>query len=121
MDDIVHLVFWLEIETSTVEILQNGAAHRGGGLGRKVESFVHDLFRRDSCLRCQAMVARKHEKQRVRGYAPAGQLSHVLFRSYESRIKSAPHQRLGERRGVIARQADFDARKLVSKDAVHLG
>src|SRR6266568_4428812 len=43
-----------------------------------------------------------------------------LLRPYESRIELAPHQGLGQRWGVITRQADFDARKLVSKDAVHL-
>ena len=121
MDDIVHFMFRLEIDAGPVEILQNGTAHRGRGFGRKIERFVRDLFRRDSRLRCQAMVARKYKNQRVGTHAPAGQISHVLFRPHESRIKPAPHQGLGEHRGVIARQADFDAGKLVAKDAVHLG
>jgi len=38
----------------------------------------------------------------------------VLFRPDESGIELAPHQCLGEHRGIIARQADFDAGKLVA-------
>jgi hypothetical protein len=52
MDDIVHFVFGLEIDTGPVEILQNDTADRRGGFGRKIENLVHDLFRRDGCLRC---------------------------------------------------------------------
>ena len=40
----------------------------------------------------------------------------MLFRSHESRIKLAPHQGFCEDRGVVARQADVDAGKLVTKD-----
>src|SRR5882757_1971384 len=58
MDDIVHFMFRLEIDTGAVEILQNDTAHRGGGFGRKIKSFVRDIPRRDGRLRCQAMVAR---------------------------------------------------------------
>jgi hypothetical protein len=57
----------------------------------------------------------------VLGFSSKRRTQQSVFRSYESSIKSAPHQGFGERRGVITRQADFDARKLVSKDAVHLG
>ena len=72
-------------------------------------------------MRCQAVVARKHKDQRVRAHAPVDQILHVLFRPDESGIELAPHQGFGEHRGVIARQADFDAGKFVAKDALHLG
>src|SRR6266446_5638299 len=121
MDDIVHFMLRLEIDASSVEILQDDTAHCRGGLGRKIESLVRDLLRRDGRLRCQAVVARKNKDQRIRTHAPKAQVSHGLFRSHESRIEPAPHQGLGEHWRVVTRQADFDARKLVAKDAVHLG
>jgi hypothetical protein len=67
------------------------------------------------------MIVRKHENQGVRTHPPAGQIPHVLLRPHESCFKPASHQRLGERRGVIARQADVDAAKFVAQDAPHLG
>ena len=121
MDDIVHFMFRLEIDAGPVEILQDDTAHRRGGLGRKPESFVRYLLRRDGRLRSQPVVARKNKNQRVRAHAPVDQILHVLFRPDEGRIKLAPHQGLGEHRRVITRQADFDAGKLVAKDALHLG
>src|SRR5712671_7929214 len=121
MDDIVHFMLRLEIDASSVEILQDDTAHCRGGLGRKIESLVRDLLRRDGRLRCQAVVARKNKDQRIRTHAPKAQVSHGLFRSHESRIEPAPHQGLGEHWRVVTRQADFDARKFVAKDAVHLG
>jgi hypothetical protein len=50
MDDIVHFMLDLEIDSGPVEILQDRAAHRWGGLGRKVERFIHDFFRSDGGL-----------------------------------------------------------------------
>src|SRR6266481_8969342 len=121
MDDIVHFVLRLEIDAGPVEILQNDAANRWGGLGRKTEVFVRYLLRRDGRLRSQPVVARKNKNQGIRAHAPVTQISHLLFRPNESRIELAPHQGFGKHRRVITRQADFDARKLVAKDAVHLG
>src|SRR6266436_1957717 len=45
MDDIVHFMLRLEIDASSVEILQDDTAHCRGGLGRKIESLVRDLLR----------------------------------------------------------------------------
>ena len=50
MDDIVHFMFRLDIDTGPVEIFQDDAAHRGRGFGRKVESFVYDFLRRDGSV-----------------------------------------------------------------------
>src|SRR5258708_39669656 len=69
--------------------------------------------------RLRTMPGDGRSEKRVRTHALAGQV-HMLLRPYESRIELASHQGLGQRWGVITRQADFDARKLVSKDAVHL-
>jgi hypothetical protein len=44
-------MFRLEIDTGSVEIFQDDTTRRRGGFGRKVESFVYDLLRRDGCLR----------------------------------------------------------------------
>jgi hypothetical protein len=121
MDDIVHFMLRPELDPGPAKILQNDAAHRGRSLGRKQESFLCDLLWRDRCMRCQAVVAWKGKNQRVRTHAPVDQILHVLFRPDEGGIELASHQGLGEHRGVIARQADFDARKLVAKDALHFG
>src|SRR6266480_6660103 len=85
------------------------------------EVFVRYLLRRDGRLRSQPVVARKNKNQRIRAHTPVDQISHLLFRPDESRIKLAPHQGFGKHRRVITRQADFDAGKLVAKDAVYLG
>src|SRR5882757_7888737 len=92
MDDIVHFMFRLEIDTGVVEILEDGAAHRRGGFGREAESFIHNLFRRDGCVRCQPMVARKNENQWVRTYARACRPS--LPYGSSGRMKAASSLRL---------------------------
>jgi hypothetical protein len=86
-------MFRLELDTGSVEILQNGTAHRGGSIERKDERSIRNLLLRDGLMRSKAMVGRKNENQRVRTHVPAGQISHVLFRSHESGIKPAPLQR----------------------------
>jgi hypothetical protein len=121
MNDIVHFMFHLEVDTGPVEILQNDPTYCRGGSGRKTENFIRNLFRRDSCLRCQAMVARKHKNERVRPHARAGQVLHVLFPPYERRIKLASYQGFGEHKGVVTRQTEVDARKFFAKNAIHLG
>jgi hypothetical protein len=63
MHDVVHFVFRLEIDIGSAEILQDGAAQRGGGIGRNQEGFVRNLPRRDGLMRSEAMVARKDENQ----------------------------------------------------------
>ena len=63
----------------------------------------------------------KAKTRRIRAHAPVAQISHLLFRSDESRIKLAPHQGFGEHRRVITRQPDLNSGKLVAKDAVHRG
>jgi hypothetical protein len=51
MDDIVHFMLRLEIDTGPVEIFQNDTAYRRGGFRRKTEVFYRDLLRRDGRLR----------------------------------------------------------------------
>jgi len=60
--DIVHFMLRLEIDASSVEILQDDTAHCRGGLGRKIESLVRDLLRRDGPLAMPS--GGRSEKQR---------------------------------------------------------
>ena len=60
-------------------------------------------------------------RQLTEAYEKTGKLPEEAPILDEGGIKLASHQGLGQHRRVIARQADFDAGKLVAKDALHLG
>src|SRR6266576_4021517 len=106
MDDIVHFMFRLEIDTGVVEILEDGTA--GAALdGRQKVSFTISSGATAAYDARRWSLGKTKTSGSVRTRLQA-KSSIWLLRPYESRIELAPHQGLGQRGGVITRQADFD-------------